>query len=93
MARISEQNQLESKQVTSLDPRNIKPGKYLHYKGSEYQVLGTVYHSETEELLVLYRPLYGEGALWVRPYDMFTEYVDCNGKSVLRFQPIDVEVI
>ena len=72
-----------------LDTRKIKPGKYKHYKGAEYEVMDTAYHSETQELLVLYRPLYGEGALWVRPYDMFTESVNINGQDVARFQLIE----
>ena len=63
----------------------IKPGIYKHYKGNLYEVLDTVRHSETEEWLVLYRPLYGEGKLWVRPYEMFNEHVEVNGTSVARF--------
>lgn len=65
---------------------DIAPGKYRHYKGGEYQVIGTARHSETEELLVLYRPLYGEKELWVRPIDMFCETLPQDGKSVQRFQ-------
>ena len=53
----------------------IKAGLYRHYKGAQYQVIGTVRHSETEEELVLYRALYGEKGLWVRPLIMFTETV------------------
>lgn len=63
----------------------IKPGRYRHYKGPEYQVLDLVRHSETEELLVLYKALYEESGLWVRPYAMFTEYVDVEGKQMPRF--------
>jgi len=77
----------ESKQT--LDRRKVKPGKYKHYKGNEYQVVGTAFHSETLELMVLYRPLYGEGALWVRPYDMFIESINVHGNSCLRFQYIE----
>ncbi|MFC0445524.1 DUF1653 domain-containing protein [Pseudidiomarina halophila] len=65
---------------------NVKPGIYRHYKGSEYEVIGTVQHSETEELLVLYRPLYGERKLWVRPLDMFFESVEVDGDEVPRFE-------
>jgi hypothetical protein len=72
-----------------LDKRKIVAGKYKHYKGDEYQVLDTVYHSETQELLVLYRALYGAAELWVRPYDMFTESVQVNGEDVARFQLIE----
>jgi len=54
-------------------------------------VLGTVRHSETEEILVLYRPLYGEGDLWVRPIEMFREHVDVNGETLPRFRLIEGE--
>ena len=49
---------------------DIKPGRYRHFKGNEYQVIGMARHSETEEEMVVYRPLYGEGGLWVRPAAM-----------------------
>ncbi|MCX6072751.1 MAG: DUF1653 domain-containing protein [Campylobacterales bacterium] len=49
----------------------VKAGCYRHYKGNEYEVIGIAKHSETEELLVVYRPLYGEQGLWVRPLEMF----------------------
>ena len=63
----------------------IKAGLYQHYKGARYQVIDTVRHSETEEELVLYRALYGEKGLWVRPLVMFTETVLIDGKEVPRF--------
>lgn len=63
----------------------IATGRYRHYKGNFYEVIGTARHSETEELLVVYRPLYGEGGLWVRPLGMFTEEVVAEGRSVPRF--------
>ncbi|WP_432455770.1 MULTISPECIES: DUF1653 domain-containing protein [unclassified Agarivorans] len=63
----------------------LKKGRYRHYKGPEYQVIDTVTHSETEEQLVLYRPLYGEGKLWVRPYHMFVEEVVVDGQTMPRF--------
>ena len=69
-----------------LDSRKIEPGKYRHYKGSEYQVIDTAYHSETQELLVLYRPLYGAAALWVRPFEMFVETLTIDNELVQRFQ-------
>lgn len=65
------------------------PGRYRHYKGREYLVLGTASHSETGELLVIYRPDYGDRALWARPRAMFLEAVEINGRLVPRFQPID----
>lgn len=64
---------------------SIKAGKYLHYKGSEYQVIGVARHSEDESELVVYRPLYGAGELWVRPLDMFCEQVEVNGVMQPRF--------
>jgi len=66
----------------------IEKGKYRHYKGSEYEVIDIVKHSETEEDMVLYKTLYGDFSLWVRPLDMFIENVSVNGKSVKRFSKI-----
>ena len=67
----------------------VKPGRYRHYKGGEYQVQGVARHSETEEQLVVYTPLYGDGGLWVRPLAMFNETVLHQGREVLRFELID----
>lgn len=61
----------------------VEKGLYRHYKGKYYEVIGEAKHSETGELLVVYRPLYGERGLWVRPYKMFTETMP-NG--VKRFE-------
>ncbi len=61
------------------------PGRYRHYKGGDYEVLGTVRHSETLEPLVLYRALYGEQGLWVRPHAMFFETVTIAGVEQPRF--------
>lgn len=63
-------------------------GRYRHYKGLDYQVLGLVRHSETLEPLVLYQALYGERGLWVRPLAMFQETVRVDGKVLLRFAPV-----
>ena len=68
--------------------QNIPQGIYRHYKGSLYQVLHTAKHSETEETLVVYRCLYGEYGVWVRPMAMFTESVMIDGKQVPRFEMI-----
>lgn len=68
----------------------VKCGRYRHYKGQKYEVLGVAMHSETEEELVVYRPLYGKGDLWVRPLDMFIETVEKDGESVARFEYIEV---
>jgi hypothetical protein len=63
----------------------IKPGRYRHYKGQDYEVIGCARHSETEEELVVYRALYGDRGLWVRPIAMFTEQLSIDGTSVPRF--------
>jgi hypothetical protein len=69
----------------------VKTGIYRHYKGNLYHVVGEAIHSETGELLVVYRALYGEYKLWVRPKTMFFESVGVNGKAVPRFT-LEVEV-
>jgi hypothetical protein len=63
-----------------------RPGRYRHYKGQEYVVLGVARHSETDEELVVYRPDYGDRGLWVRPKTMFLESVEVDGIEVPRFQ-------
>ena len=68
--------------------QNIKPGKYRHFKGNEYEVIGVGKHSETLEEYVLYRALYGEGGLWVRPASMWNETVEKGGKTYTRFEYI-----
>lgn len=64
----------------------LRPGRYRHYKGREYLVLGVARHSETEEELVVYRQDYGDRSLWVRPKAMFLESVNVGGQTVPRFQ-------
>lgn len=64
---------------------SIKPGRYRHFKGKEYEVLGVARHSETEEELVVYRALYGDFGLWVRPVSMWNETVERDGKTFRRF--------
>ena len=64
----------------------ITPGRYRHFKGGEYEVIGLARHSETEDWLVVYRPLYGEGGLWVRPAEMFVDYKTFDGRRVQRFE-------
>ena len=65
------------------------PGAYVHYKnGKHYTVIDVVRHSETEELMVLYRAEYGDYSLWVRPLAMFLEMVNKNGQQVRRFEPV-----
>ncbi len=67
----------------------LKLGKYKHYKGKEYEVIGVARHSETAEDLVVYRALYGRRGLWVRPLEMFAAKVEVKGKKVPRFLYID----
>ena len=64
---------------------SIKPGRYRHFKGKEYEVLGVARHSETEDELVVYRALYGGFGLWVRPVSMWNETVERDGKTFRRF--------
>lgn len=67
----------------------LKPGKYRHFKGNEYELIGIASHSETLEPMVVYRALYGDGGLWVRPATMWTEAVERNGYSGPRFYKIE----
>lgn len=69
-------------------PDRDAPGRYRHYKGGEYEVLGTVRHSETLEPMTLYRALYGAKGLWVRPAAMFEGTVEIDGVIQPRFAPI-----
>jgi len=66
----------------------IKIGRYRHYKGNEYEVIGVGNHSETLEAMVIYRPLYGEGGLWVRPAAMWNESIEKDGVIMKRFEYI-----
>lgn len=73
------------------DPRmtDLKPGIYRHFKGNRYRLLGVATHSETLEPMVVYRALYGEGGLWVRPAAMWLEPVEKDGYSGPRFQWVE----
>jgi hypothetical protein len=62
-----------------------RPGRYRHYKGGEYQVIGVARHSETLEPLVVYRPLYNDSGLWVRPHSMFFGNIEVDGQTRPRF--------
>jgi cupin 2 domain-containing protein len=70
------------------DKSSIQAGRYRHYKGNEYTVIGTARHSETLEEFVVYRQEYGDHGLWVRPRLMFAETVKVDGREVPRFQPL-----
>lgn len=66
----------------------LKPGKYRHFKGNEYELLYVARHSETLEPMVVYRALYGERGVWVRPASIWTETVERDGKAFTRFEYI-----
>jgi len=70
---------------------SLRPGRYRHFKGGEYEVLGVARHSEGLEDMVVYRPLYNDTGLWVRPLSMFTEHVERDGKNQPRFTFLDEE--
>ena len=67
----------------------LQPGRYRHYKGKDYEVIDVATHSETGEKMVVYRTLYGNYDLWVRPETMFSELVDVDGTTVPRFRFIE----
>ena len=68
---------------------SVKPGRYIHFKGNKYEVIGMATHSETLEEMVIYRALYGDKNTWVRPASMWNEPVEHNGRTVKRFTPED----
>lgn len=78
----------ETKHESVGDGSQPEPGLYEHYKGSRYRVIDRVRHSETDETLVLYRALYGEHGLWVRPLSLFLEPVWLDGRAQPRFRRI-----
>jgi len=67
----------------------IRPGRYRHFKGREYEVLGIARHSEDESPMVVYRPLYNDSGLWVRPADMWNETIIRDGRTYTRFVRAD----
>ena len=69
--------------------KNLRKGKYRHYKGNDYEVLGVANHSETLEEVVVYKKLYGDYGLWVRPLSMFIESVMIEGEVLPRFKFIE----
>lgn len=71
---------------------DLAPGRYRHYKGNDYEVVAVARHSETLDLVVVYKALYGDGGLWVRPYAMFCEDVVVDGRPVRRFAPIEPDM-
>ena len=73
----------------SSEPAKLKLGRYRHFKGNEYEVIDVARHSETMEEHVVYRALYGERGLWVRPLTMFMEQVTRDGQTFARFEKIN----
>lgn len=69
--------------------KTIIPGKYRHFKGNEYEVISIACHSETMEPMVVYRALYGDHGIWVRPAEMWNETIERDGKTYQRFERID----
>ena len=67
----------------------IPPGRYRHFKGREYEVLAIARHSETEEVMVVYRAVYGERGIWVRPAEMWNEIITRDGRSFPRFERVE----
>ena len=67
----------------------IRPGKYRHFKGGLYRVVGMARHSETLQPMVVYEALYGDGGLWVRPAEMWQEWVERDGYAGPRFTPVE----
>ena len=87
LARIIPWKMSEAPQVKPTDSQEmaIKPGRYRHFKGKEYEVLYVATHSETLEPMVIYRPLYGDRGVWVRPASMWNEEVNRDGVTYRRF--------
>lgn len=79
------ENKIKRKNTNMTDSATLRPGVYRHYKGKDYEVVGTATHSESGEILVVYRCLYGDYDLWVRPLVMFQETVEVNGEIIPRF--------
>lgn len=79
----------QPKKSKEIKPLAVKLGKYRHFKGNEYEVIGIAKDSETLEEMVVYKALYGQGEMWVRPKNMFEEVIEKEGKKIRRFEPID----
>jgi hypothetical protein len=67
----------------------LQKGLYQHYKGNLYEVMMTAQHSETEEWVVVYKALYEENGIWVRPYEMFVEKIEVDGMLLPRFEKVE----
>jgi cyclomaltodextrinase / maltogenic alpha-amylase / neopullulanase len=84
-----ESGKMASSIKSDLNIQKIKPGKYRHYKGKEYEVIGIAKHSENLEDFVVYRALYGDGQLWIRPCEMFLESIIFEGRKISRFEYVN----
>ena len=87
LSPIAEEPEIEAEQ--ELVPEEVVLGKYRHFKGNEYEVVGFAKDSETTEKMVIYRALYGDHELWVRPYEMFREIIERDGMRIRRFEKIE----
>jgi hypothetical protein len=87
-AAVQLQAKIDAGQCLEDSMEAIEPGRYRHYKGNDYTVLGVARHSETGETLVVYRQEYGDRGWWVRPQAMFMETVEVDGRIVPRFSPL-----
>lgn len=86
---VEESNAQPAPEEPKLVPEEIVKGRYRHFKGNEYEVVDFAKDSETTEQMVIYRALYGDHDLWVRPYKMFQEIIERDGKKMRRFERID----
>jgi hypothetical protein len=83
-----EKTEKAENEVKELTPQEITPGRYRHFKGNEYEVYGFAKDSETGEKMVIYQAMYGEQEVWVRPYKMFQEIIERDGKKMRRFEKL-----
>ena len=86
--RLVDRADAESQRFQRLSLMELARGRYRHFKGGEYEVIDVARDSETEQLMVIYRALYGDFGLWVRPLTIFTEMIERNGIRVRRFERI-----
>lgn len=88
---ITDEPEEKKEEIVIPPPQKLTLGKYRHFKGGEYEIIGFAKHSETLEDMVVYKALYDNGSLWVRPYNMFAEYIERDGAVFPRFKKIEPE--